>query len=80
MAQRLKDQDVRSPADRAFDDAIESSMAGEPKYPSGATFINADDAALGKAIRRAADEGGPIVLLYADGATRILRAEVAAPK
>jgi len=80
MAQRLNDHDERSPADRAFDDAIESSMAGEAKYPSGATFINADDPAVGKAIRRAIDEGGPVVLVYADGTTRVLRAEPAAAK
>jgi hypothetical protein len=78
MAQRLTDTDGRSPAARALDEAIESSIAGNPVYPTGATFIDADDPSLGTAIRLAVDQGGAVVIAYPDGATRVLRPERAA--
>ena len=66
--------ELQSPIRRAFDQAIESAIAGEPIYPDGSIFIDADDRGLGKAIRRAVDEGAPVVLVYGDGAVRVLRA------
>ena len=41
------------------------------------TFLDADESYVGKEIRRAVDEGHAIVLVDADGSTRILRAEPA---
>jgi hypothetical protein len=46
-------------------------------YPDRAVFINADGPRTGIAIRRALDEDRAVVLVSADGSTRILRAEPA---
>lgn len=66
---------MSSAAWRAFDEAIETSIAGDPKYPSGATFISADEPELGKAIKRSVHSGEPLVLAYADGSRLVLRSE-----
>lgn len=71
----MAERDVSSAAWRAFDEAIETSIAGEPRYPSGATFINADEPELGNAIKRAVSEGAPMVVAYTDGTTLVLRGE-----
>jgi hypothetical protein len=46
-------------------------------YPERAAFIDADSPRTGTAIKRAIDEDRAVVLVSADGSTRILRAEPA---
>lgn len=68
----------RSPAARVMDEAIELAIEGNSPYPERAAFIDADAPSAGHEIERAADEGLPVVLVSADGSTRILRPEIAA--
>jgi hypothetical protein len=78
MAQSVStNQNGDSPAGRVMDEAIELEIAGRSPYPKRATFLDADEPCVGKEIRRAVDEGHAIVLVAADGSTRILRAEPA---
>jgi hypothetical protein len=78
MAQGMStNQNGDSPAGRVMDEAIELDIAGRSPYPKRATFLDADEPYVGKEIRRAVDEGHAIVLVDADGSTRILRAEPA---
>jgi hypothetical protein len=62
----------RSPAARVMDEAIELTIEGRSPYPERAAFIDADTAEVGREIERAADEGLSVVLVSADGSTRIL--------
>jgi hypothetical protein len=73
------DHDGDTPAGRAMSEAIELDIEGRSPYPERASFIDADVPYLGKAIRRAVDEGSAIVLVAADGSTCTLRAEPAKP-
>ena len=66
-----------SPAARVMDEAIELAIQERSPYPERAAFIDADEPSLGTEIRRAADEDRAVVLVSADGSTRILRAEPA---
>jgi len=66
-----------SPAGRVMDEAIELDIEGRSPYPKGATFIDADVSYLGKAIRRAVNDGSAVVLVAADGSSITLRAEPA---
>lgn len=61
-----------SPAGKALNEAIELAIQGRSPYPDEATFIDAEADMAGREIKRAADEGLPIVLVAADGSTRIL--------
>ena len=70
-------QNGDSPAGRVMDEAIELDLEGRSPYPERASFIDADAPYLGKAIRRAVDDDRAIVLVAADGSTRILRADPA---
>lgn len=67
-----------SPAGRVMDEAIELALEGRSPYPDKSAFIDADTAHAGHEIRRAADEGRAVVLVAADGTTRVLRPELAA--
>jgi hypothetical protein len=67
-----------SPAGKVMDEAIELALEGHSPYPEKSAFIDADTAHAGHEIRRAADEGRAVVLVAADGSTRILRPELAA--
>jgi hypothetical protein len=59
-----------------FDEAIRTAIAGEHRYPNGATFLGVEDSpGLGQEIVEAAREGRPIVLVYPDGETRFLLPE-----
>jgi hypothetical protein len=71
------DKKSDSPAGRVMDEAIELDLEGRSPYPKRATFLDADASYLGKEIRRAVDDDYAIVLVSADGSTRILRAEPA---
>jgi hypothetical protein len=67
----------RSPAAKVMDEAIELAIAGRSPYPERAAFIDADTASAGHEIKRAADEGLPVVLVAEDGSTRVLLPEAA---
>lgn len=67
----------RSPAAKVMDEAIELAIEGRSPYPERAAFIDADTPSAGHDIERAANEGLSVVLVSADGSTRILRPEPA---
>lgn len=67
----------RSPAARVMDEAIDLAIEGRSPYPERAAFIDADTASAGHEIKRAVDEGLPVVLVAEDGSTRVLRPEAA---
>lgn len=62
----------RSPAAKVIDEAIELAIVGRSPYPERAAFIDSDTASAGHEIKRAADEGLPVVLVAEDGSTRVL--------
>ena len=68
----------RSPAAKVMDEAIDLALEGRSPYPERAAFIDADAAEAGHEIRRAADQGLSVVLVAADGSTRILKPEPSA--
>lgn len=59
-----------------MDEALDLAIEGRSPYPEKAAFIDADAPSAGHAIERAADQGLPIVLVSADGSTRILKQEL----
>jgi hypothetical protein len=73
----MNKSDGRSRASRVMDEAIELAIEGRSPYPERAAFIDADTPDIGWAIDRAIDDDLAVVLVYADGSTRILRAEPA---
>lgn len=68
----------RSPAAKVMDEAIDLAIEGRSPYPERAAFIDADTASAGHEIKRAADEGLPVVLVAADGTSQVLMPEAAA--
>lgn len=66
-----------SPAGKVMDEAIELALQERSPYPDKSAFIDAETAHAGHEIRRAADEGRSVVLVTADGRTRVLRPEFA---
>lgn len=64
-----------SPAVKAMDEAIELAIEERSPYPERAAFVDADSPRTGAAIKRAVDEDRAVVLVSADGSTRILHAE-----
>lgn len=68
----------RSLAAKVMDEAIDFAIEGRSPYPEKAAFIDADAPLAGHAIERAADGGLAIVLVSADGSTRVLRPDLAA--
>lgn len=69
---------TRSPAAKVMDEAIELAIEERSPYPEKAAFIDADEPYASAEIRRAADEGRAVVLVYADGSIRTLLPELAA--
>lgn len=67
----------RSPAAKVMDEAIDLAIEGNSPYPERAAFIDADTASAGQEVKRAADEGLPVVLVAVDGSTRVLTPETA---
>jgi hypothetical protein len=61
-----------SPAAKVMDEAIDLALEGRSPYPDRAAFIDADMASAGHEIKRAADEGLPVVLVAADGSSIVL--------
>ena len=68
----MRTDNGRSPAAQVMDEAIELAIEGHSPYPERAAFIDADTASAGHEIKRAADEGLPVVLVAEDGSTRVL--------
>lgn len=66
----------RSPAAKVMDSAIDLAIEGHSPYPERAAFIDTDTPSAGHEIRRAADEGRSVVLVAADGSTRVLKPEL----
>lgn len=66
-----------SPAAKVMVEAIDLAIEGRSPYPDRAAFIDADTASAGHEIKRAADEGLPVVLVADDGSTRVLMPEAA---
>lgn len=58
--------------------AIDLAIEGRSPYPEKAAFIDADAPSAGHVIERAADQGLSVVLVSADGSTRILNPELSA--
>ncbi len=58
-----------------MDEAIELAIEGRSPYAETAAFIDAEASGVAEAIKKTADEGRAVVLAYADGRTRVLRAE-----
>lgn len=69
----------RSTAAKVMDEAIDLAIDGRSPYPERAAFIDASTPSAGHDIERAADEGFPVVLVSADGSTRVLRPELVTP-
>jgi hypothetical protein len=74
----VSERTFASPAAKVMDESIELALAGGSPYPDKSAFIDADTAHAGQEIRRAADEGRAVVLVAADGSTRVLRPKIAA--
>jgi hypothetical protein len=77
MAQAMNNGEEQSPASRVMDEAIELAIEGRSPFPERAAFIDADTPDIDWAIDRAIDDDLAVVLVSADGSTRILRAEPA---
>jgi len=75
MEQMTSSENGRSPAAKVMDEAIDLAIEGRSPYPERAAFVDADTASAGHEIKRAADEGIPVVLVAADGSTRVLLPE-----
>lgn len=71
----MSSENGRSPAAKVMDEAIDLAIEGRSPYPDRAAFIDAETASAGHEIKRAADEGLPVVLVAADGSTRVLLPE-----
>lgn len=67
----------RSPAANIMDEAIDLAIEGRSPYPEKSAFIDADTPQAGHEIQRAADEGRSVVLVAADGSSRVLHPELA---
>jgi hypothetical protein len=68
----------RSPAAKVMNEAIDLAIEGRSPYPERAAFIDADTPFAGHEIQRAADEGRSVVLVSADGSSRVLKPDLAA--
>jgi hypothetical protein len=75
MGKAMSIDNGRSPAAKVMDETIDLAIAGRSPYPDRAAFIDADTASAGHEIKRAADEGLPVVLVADGGSTRVLMPE-----
>ncbi|MGE0857392.1 MAG: hypothetical protein AB7L18_15035 [Hyphomicrobiaceae bacterium] len=62
----------KSAAAKAMDTAIELAIEGRSPFPERAAFVDADTPFAGRDIERAASDGLAVVLVSADGDTKIL--------
>lgn len=65
-----------SPAATVMAEAIDLAIEGRSSHPERAAFVDADAPTAGHDIERAADEGLSVVLVSADGSTRVLKPEL----
>jgi hypothetical protein len=66
-------------ASKRFDAAIDDAIEERPdRYPNRSAFVGADIPNLGQSLARYALEGRPVVLVYPDGAERIIEPPSAA--
>ena len=65
----------RSPTAKVMDEAIDLAIEGRSPCPERVAFVDADAPSAGHNIERAADEGLSVVLVSADGNTRVLKPE-----
>jgi hypothetical protein len=72
MASAMSTDNGYTPAMRAIEEAIDLDLEGRSPYPKRATFLDAKDPEDEKAIKRALDEQRAVVLVSADGSTRVL--------
>jgi len=77
MGKAMTADSNRSPAAKVMDEAIDLAIEGRSPYPERAAFIDADTPSAGHDIECAADEGLSVVLVSADGSTRVLKPELA---
>ena len=77
MEEAMSIDNGRSPAAKVMDEAIDLAIEGRSPYPERAAFVDSDTASAGHEIKRAADEGLPVVLVGEDGSTRVLMPEAA---
>jgi len=77
MGKAMNGESNRSPAAKVMDEAIDLAVEGRSPYPERAAFIDADTPSAGHDIERAADEGLSVVLVSADGSTRVLKPDLA---
>lgn len=77
MGKAMNAESSRSPAAKVMDEAIDLAVEGRSPYPERAAFIDADTPSAGHDIERAADEGLSVVLVSADGSTRVLKPDLA---
>ncbi len=73
----MNNSNGKSPASRVMDEAIEFAIEGRSPYPKRAAFIDADTPDIDWTIDRAIDDDLAVVLVSADGRTRILHDEPA---
>jgi hypothetical protein len=78
MGKTVSTDAKRSPAAKVMDEAINLAIEGRSPYPERAAFIDADTSEAGHEIQRAADEGLSVVLVAADGSTRVLNPQLSA--
>lgn len=64
--------ETREPTWELFRSAIDTSIAGSPRFPDGSAFVAADAPHAGRAVARYHDEGWPVVLVDSDGSHRLL--------
>ena len=62
----------RSPAAKVMNEAIDLAIEGRSPYPERAAFVDANAASASHEIKRAADEGLPVVLVAEDGSAHVL--------
>lgn len=71
----MSTQSGDSPAMRVMEEAIELAIEERSPYPERAAFLNEGGPKNEKTIKRAFDEGRAVVLVSADGSTRVLLPE-----
>lgn len=74
MATELIDTPER-PSLRVMNEAIELAIEGRSPYPRRASFIDDATPATARQIRNAFADGRAVVLVSADGSTRVLYAQ-----
>lgn len=75
MEESMTADSKRSPAATVMAEAIDLAIEGRSPYPERAAFVDADAPSAGHDIERAADEDLAVVLVSADGSTRVLKPE-----